>query len=322
MPDYAVYGGYLRSELSFPELRPVEGCSAPAWTLRTAREYGALGDGILLGEHDGIDRRVFIYRHRDGYRVQYSDSLGYFFISAGGAEITWCPEENYDVEMARLAIMGRMIPTALHAAGMLCLHGSAVAFEQAGVAFLAPSRSGKSTLALACAQAGARLLTDDALPVDPGPPVMVGPGVHALRVWGDSAERLVGGEFRSSRAPRGKHILEQLPESRVMLERVPLAAVYLLHPVRSLDDGAVVRRTVTPAVPAAVNIVKHLKVGGVMGAAESSLSFDRAVRVAQSVPVYTLSVLRDLARIDEVVAQITDWHRLPEPSGALAGTAT
>lgn len=321
MPDYAVFGGYLRSELPFPELRPVEG-RTPTWTLRIAREHAALGEGELLGEHDGIDRRVYIYRHRDGYRVQYSDSLGYFFISASGAEIVWCPEENHDIEMGRLAVMGRMLPTALHAAGMLCLHGSAVAFEQAGVAFLAPSTSGKSTLALACARAGARLLTDDALPVDPGPPVMVGPGVHALRVWADSAEALTGGEIRSSRAPRGKHILEQLPPSRVMLERVPLAAVYLLHPVRSLPDGTAVRRAVTAPVPAAVNIVKHLKVGGVMGGAEAGVSFDRAVRVAQSVPVYTLFVVRDLARIDEVVAQIMEWHRLPEASGALAGTAS
>ena len=29
-----------------------------------------------------------------------------------------------------------------------------------------------------------------------------------------------------------------------------------------------------------------------------------------------------LRRIDEVVAQIMEWHRLPEASGALAGTAS
>jgi hypothetical protein len=317
MPDYAVFGGYLRSELPFPELRPVTDCT-PTWTLRISDAKAPAGDGQLLGEYEGVGRQVYIYRRDGGFRIQYSDALGTFDISADGAQITWCPEENADIEIARLAIIGRMLPTALHAAGTLCLHGSAIAFEQGGVAFLAPSTSGKSTLALACARAGGRLLTDDTLPVDPGPPVTVGPGVHAVRVWGDSARHLLGDDLRSNRAPYGKHILEELPMQKVMHGRVPLAAVYLLQPVKSIDDGSAVRRMPTPGVLAAVNIVSHLKVGAVMGAAESSLSFDRAVRVAQSVPVYTLAVVRELGRIDEVVAQIRDWHAQPLPSGELA----
>jgi hypothetical protein len=217
--------------------------------------------------------------------------------------------------MVRMAILGRILPTALHAAGTLCLHGSAVALDGRGIAFLAPKLHGKSTLALALANAGARLLTDDTLPVDPGPPVTVGPGVHSVRLWGDSAERIAGSRVRSNRMPGGaKHVFDELPESQITLERVPLAAVYLLKPVAPLAGGEAVRRARVAAVPAAMSIVTQLKVGAVLGGEESARSFDRAVRVAESVPVFSLEVVRDFARMPDVVAQLLAWHGAPSPA--------
>ena len=137
-----------------------------------------------------------------------------------------------------------------------------------------------------------------------------------MRLWSDSAERFLGERFlgetvASNRAPAGKHIFNELPKNRVALDRVPLLAVYLLRPVASLPDGAAVRRTPVAPVPAAMSIVTQLKVGAVLGGTESALSFDRAVRVAGSVPVYTLNVVRDFDRMPEVVGQIMEWHDHP-----------
>ena len=146
---------------------------------------------------------------------------------------------------------------------------------------------------------------------------MVGPGVHSVRLWSDSAERFVGERVSRNRAPAGKHIFNELPKDRIALDRVPLLAVYLLRPVASLPDGAAVRRTPVAPVPAAMSIVTQLKVGAVLGGAESAVSFDRAVRVAGSVPVYTLNVVRDFDRMPEVVAQIMEWHG--HPVGSLHG---
>ena len=320
MPDYAVFGGCLRTEVSFPELRPVTG-RAPTWTLRVVDALETMTDERLLGVHDllGI-RTATIFRHADGFRIVYSDENGSYDISAAGDQIRWLPGEGYNVEFVRMAILGRILPTALHAAGVLCLHGSAVALERGGITFLAPKLHGKSTLALSLARAGARLLTDDALPVHPGPPVLVGPGVHSVRLWEDSAERLLGDDVRSSRAPGGKHILEELPADQVMIEQVPLDAIYLLRPAASLDDGSAVRRTLSAPVPAALAIVAQLKGGAVLGGEESAVSFDRAVTVARAVPVYTLDVVRGYERMPEVVAQLLEWHGAPLGATPLAVT--
>jgi 3'-phosphoadenosine 5'-phosphosulfate sulfotransferase (PAPS reductase)/FAD synthetase len=69
-----------------------------------------------------------------------------------------------------------------------------------------------------------------------------------------------------------------------------------------------------------MSIVTQLKVGAVLGGSESAVSFDRAVRVASSVPVYTLNVVRDFDRMPEVVGQIMEWHGHPVVSlqGAVA----
>jgi hypothetical protein len=315
MPVYSVFGGYFSSEVTFPELREVA-APAPTWTLRIVDALPEASELTLLGVHQASVRTASTYKWPGGFRIVYSDENGTYDVSRDGSQITWLPGSGADVELARMAILGRVLPTALHAAGTLCLHGSAVALDQGGIAFLAPKLHGKSTLALALATAGARLLTDDTLPVEPGSPVTVGPGVHSVRLWSDSAERFLGerilGEtVASNRAPAGKHIFNELPKNRVALDRVPLLAVYLLRPVASLPDGAAVRRTPVAPVPAAMSIVTQLKVGAVLGGTESALSFDRAVRVAGSVPVYTLNVVRDFDRMPEVVGQIMEWHDHP-----------
>jgi hypothetical protein len=319
MPVYSVFGGYFSSEVSFPELREVA-ATAPTWTLRIVDVRPEVSELTLLGVHQASVRTVSTYKWPGGFRIVYSDENGTYDVSRDGSQITWLPGSGADIELARMAILGRVLPTALHAAGTLCLHGSAVALEHGGITFLAPKLHGKSTLALALATAGARLLTDDTLPVEPGSPVMVGPGVHSVRLWSDSAERFLGEtvpSISSNRAPAGKHIFNELPEDRVTLDRVPLLAVYLLRPVASLPDGAAVRRTPVAPVRAAMSIVTQLKVGAVLGGSESAVSFDRAVRVASSVPVYTLNVVRDFDRMPDVVGQILEWHG--HPAGSLQG---
>ena len=322
MPVYSVFGGYFSSEVTFPELREVP-ATAPTWTLRIVGVLPEVSELTLLGVHQASVRTVSTYKWPGGFRIVYSDENGTYDISRDGSRITWLPGSGADVELARMAILGRVLPTALHAAGTLCLHGSAVTFADGGITFLAPKLHGKSTLALALATAGARLLTDDTLPVEPGSPVMVGPGVHSVRLWRDSAERFLDEtvpSISSNRVPAWKHIFNELPGDRVALDRVPLLAVYLLRPVGSLPDGAAVRRTPVAPVRAAMSIVTQLKVGAVLGGSESAVSFDRAVRVASSVPVYTLNVVRDFDRMPEVVGQIMEWHGHPVVSlqGAVA----
>lgn len=308
MNRYAVFGGCLSSELDFPEL--VTARAAPTWTLRTA--HGALPAGPLefLGQ-DKVDPniQVRLYRIEGRYLLRFDDT-GDFLISEDGHLVEWYPAPGARLESARIDVLGRALPLALHRRGTFCLHGSAVAFPTGGVAFLAPKFGGKSTLALALTNVGARLATDDTVAVDLGPPAQLHPGVHTLRLWLDSASRL-------SDAP----VLETLPgdkqlvgpsSDRLQMAPVSLRAIYLLAPVPGRSAAAI--REPMSEVAAALALIRHAKLGPLFGGAESTVWLRWAAALAGTVPVYRLEVVRDYLRLPEVVAHLLEWHG--EPSEA------
>lgn len=316
MFDYSVFGGCLRSEIPFPELRPISS-RQPTWTLRRSDRPTVAAESVLLGT-DTVDGpvKVRLFKTGRGFQLVYDDT-GCFDVSASGAEIHWHPGQNARVEAARLDVIGRVLALAAHAAGGLCLHGSAVATEGGGIAFLAPKYHGKSTLAHALVAAGARLATDDAVPVELGTPVMMRPGVHRIRLWTDSAERVGQAGFKIDPSAVDKHCLDQLPADRLMTRPVPLSAVYLLAPTPSEAGGSAVERQRLPSVPAALSLVRNATVGPLLGGPESEAVLERAVALARVVPVFALKVVRDFERLPEVVEQLMEWHE----GAPLAGSA-
>ena len=312
MQTYAIFGHVLRSEIDFPELRTLAGAD-PRWTLRRSRRQPPLNGARLLGEEDtgdGTHVRLYARTSPHGYRLEYDDSTGAFDVSADGREMTWFPAANPNDEMVRLHIIGRVFATALHASGMYCLHGSGVALGDGAVGFAAPRFWGKSTLALALTQSGARLVSDDTLPIHPdGHPLMLWPGVHSVRLWGDSAARIAGQESPRDANPfAAKRTLSAFPDQRLASRPEPLSAIYLLAPHEGNGHSPAVRRTPVPPVAAALALIGHAKIGALLGKFEARRIFDRAVRVASGTPVYRLDLPRDFEHIDEVAAQLFEWH--------------
>jgi hypothetical protein len=310
MPTYAIFGHCLRSEIVFPDLEAIEH-ETPRWTLRISQRRPALHDVELLGQEDiGDGTDVRLYRWAAGYRLQYEDSTGAFDVSADGRLITWFPATDPDPEMVRLHVIGRVFGTALHASGMYCLHGSGVALDGGAVGFVAPRFWGKSTLALALTNACGRLLSDDTLAIQPDEATArLWPGVHSVRLWGDSVLR-VGGEDPAGGAPpfEVKRTLSTFPDRLLAREPAPLSAVYLLAPRSTIGRSPVVDRVRIAPVPAALSLVAHAKIGALLGRSEARQVFERAVRVASQVPVYRLNFPRDFEHIGAVVAQLAQWH--------------
>ncbi len=310
MPYYSVFGGCLRSEIAFPELRTIAR-AAPRWRLHVSSRQQALDHAELLGIDDvGDGSEVRLYKFAGGYRLQYDDNTGAFDVSADGREITWFPVAHPNEEMVRLHVLGRVLATALHAAGTFCLHGSGVALQGGAIGFLAPRFWGKSTLAMALAKTGARLLSDDTLAVHPDDvPLLLWPGVHSVRLWGDSAEKIAGDDPAGGAAPFAiKRTFTGLPERLLACHPVPLSAIYLLAPREGNGNGSVVRRAPVAPVPAALSLVGHAKIGALLGKSEAPKVFARAVRVASRVPVYRLDVPRDFERVGDVVTHLTMWQ--------------
>jgi hypothetical protein len=320
MPDYEIFGGCLRSDLPLHELREIGGVQ-PNWTFRIAEERPPMGGGgaELLGEDVTGVGTVHLYRSPAGFRVEYNDT-GTYDVSPDGREIVWYRVPDADMDLVHTDVMGRVLAVALHASGVFCLHGSAVAVGESCAAFLAPKRHGKSTLAVALTAAGARLMTDDTLAVDLGGRPMAWPGVHCVRLWPDSERHLRGQSTADDGGSRRKAQVGDFALDELMRERMPLGALYLLRPVKAENGAAAVRRVQLAPMQAAIALVKNTKLGGLLGKSETPTVLRQAGAVAEAVPVYLLEVVRDLGRIAEVVETIMSWHG--QPSGAPATAAT
>jgi hypothetical protein len=308
MHHYSVFGGCLRSELEFPDLSPTS-CRRPDWTVRLAPEPRVRSDDVPLGEQLLGDVTVRLYRTVGGFRLEYA-TFGTVCVSEDGSRITWHPGPAELPEFSRAVLLGPALALALHQTGVVCLHGSAVALDHAGLAFLAPKFYGKSTLAFALVTAGAKLLSDDALAVDPGAPPMVRPGVHSVRLWADSAEWLRVSELAGQVVAGLKQTAAGLPPTLLARQCTPLSAVYLLRPIRSDVERIRVKRTRLRVVPATVSLAHHTKlVDPLIGYVAAGSQLRWAALLAQAVPVYTLRFCRRFDCLQEVVARLVEWHR-------------
>jgi hypothetical protein len=305
MPDYSVYGGSLRSEIPLATLPP--GAGAPRWTLRRASGEPLATELRQLGE-DEVDAvtRVRLFRHSGGFRLEYDDT-GVFDVDTTGTLIDWYAGQRAVPEAVQLDVLGRVLPTAMHASGALCLHGSAVEVADGAVAFLAPKRHGKSTLAHALARAGARVITDDVVAIDLEPEPRMRPGVPQLRLLRDSARHL-GGSDDAPAGAGGKVIVHPDESKRTTRAELPLAALYLLQPIRAELAVESAERIPLAGVAAAMALLPQTRLAPLLGKSEAAVLLDRAVRLAAVVPTYTLRVARDFARLDEVVSRLLSWH--------------
>lgn len=307
---YEVFGGTLRSELEIAEL-PVAAAVTPDWTLRVVDGPATADTGELLGSDTVFgETRVRGYRKTDGYVLAFDDT-GRFDISANGSVITWYRPTDAEPESAQADVTSRVLSLALHASGIFTLHASAVSVAGTGLAFLAPKHHGKSTLCSALVLAGGRALSDDTVPVRPGSPTMLSPGLPRLRLWSDAAARLFGTDAEPKIR---KRIMDELDADQVETRSVTFGAAYVLNPVTDLPDGAAVARERLDTIEATMSLVRHAKLGPILAGSESPVILSRAADIANAVPVFVLHVVRDLDRIEEVAKQLFRWHA-PGPAG-------
>jgi hypothetical protein len=317
MPVYSVFGGFLQSEFTFAGLRPSV-TAAPTWTFRVDRSQARVEAVVEIGrEQVSPELTIILSRARDGATIlSYSAyGLGDFRISSDGREISWTPGPDAWLDALRWVLLGRVMATAMYVGGTLCLHGSAVALGAQGICFLAPKFHGKSTLAAALVSAGARLVTDDVLPIDVGPPVRMRPGVPVLRLRADS-ERVVALAGRGhGRADDdvGKARFDFSAESDLVVDSQGLAAVYILAPVgEEPARGCAATRTSLVGVQALEMLVRHSSIAPLLSCSEARVLLSHASAIVRSVPIYTLCSIRALDRLGDVVQALQEWHGSPQ----------
>ncbi len=180
---YQAFGLAIRSELQLPEL--IEG---------SAGKYDV---DILFPRPDEagtLDRfSETTLRVTDGEAYFSYAGIGSFLIRAGN-QILIDPAPGVDEGSLRLFLLGNVLGTLAFLRGFLVLHGSAVAIDGQGVAFLGHSGEGKSTMAAAFSDKYP-LIADDVLVIrtDEAVPLICPAFPHLKLLSGNG--RLLGVRF-------------------------------------------------------------------------------------------------------------------------------
>lgn len=304
MTDYRAFGGRLRSDLSFPHLPELRAAGAADWRLSVSSVEPPPVEGEPRGEDQVTPRvRVRLFEDDDGVRLVYDDT-GQFAVSADGRRITWWPGPDADRGAARIDVLGRVLPLALHLGGLLVLHASAVRTPAGAVGFMGPKGSGKSTLAMALHREGATVITDDALAVEAsGEGAMARPGVANLRLRRDAAVHAgldTGPDGASSED--GRTVMGLAGDAPA--GSLPLAALFLLDPLPPDAAGPPARRAALDMAPTALALVGQAKLGPLLGPSRAKELLRRAASVAEDVPLERLRIPRDLDCLAEAARAV------------------
>lgn len=306
---YSAFGQGLCSSLDFPELRRSSG-SEVRWRFGLMEDGEQSTDGWLLGTeplYRNVEARL--YQRPNGFRIEVDDT-GIYDFSPDGSTIGWLPNPEPWWDFGRGHLLGRVLSTSMHFNGLMVLHASAVMTADGSIALLGTKGSGKTTLALSLVDAGARLVTDDTLPVSPED-CLAWPGIHSLRLTHESAS------FQTSLGPLappgrdGKIVAGPLDEMLTTDVPTNLRAIYLVEPAVSHDPNQVVARTTLDPLRATAALVAHAKSGRMLGRDQVGVLFDRAERIASRIPVRVLAVHRDTDRLSEMAQRIIEWHGGP-----------
>lgn len=303
---YRVAGRLLESDLPFEDLGSEPAGEQPV-TLTIAEGDPRLpGDGDLARTVDDPDHPepfIAAYRHEAGFRWLVR-GIGEFAIHDRGRRIDYRLHPDASPTDAEHFLLGPATGVALQMQGVVLVHASAVRFDGRAVAFAGPSGFGKSTLAAACLRAGATLLADDVLAVEPGSPPMALPYLPRLKLWGDSLG------FFGAQPGRYRPVLSRFEKRRVPAaalgaftdEPVPLGVIYLLHPLPP-EQARIAVTEVQPA-EAALELITDMYMADLYSPQRAAAHLAAIGGLVEAVPVRALEYPHDeeaLARLVEHV---------------------
>lgn len=218
-----LYGYEIRSPLEFEYLRLGEG--EPLTVM--------VGDppdsppGELLRTWAPPEFPVQSRLHADGtaYRLWYERD-GWYVVEPGARRLV-VPSSGDSLRREE-RLWG--LPILLHfmARGDVPLHASCVEVDGKALLLAAPGKHGKTTLAMAFAALGYRVLAEDLVCLRPGSAPAVIPGPAMLRVRNDMADVCrVPGAAELRRDDERAHL--SLESSRGTCDPVPVAGIVMLH---------------------------------------------------------------------------------------------
>ena len=187
----------------------------------------ALGSPILVWEPPAFPFAARLYRLGDDFSLDV-DKVGWFVVESSPSRIV-VPPSN-DVLRREERLWGLPVLISFLRRGDLPIHAAAVEIDGSAVIVAGPSRAGKTTIAMACAAAGWRVLSEDLTCVRLGQPTLVLPGPAMLRPRPDVAVALPVNRADVLRRDAERWHLRPRTTGPDDGKPVELAAIVLLRP--------------------------------------------------------------------------------------------
>ncbi len=228
-----LHGLALATTFPLHQDRPAPPGTVPDVTVREgppmAHTLETPGGRVLLDFGENPDRWYTAVERPDGSVLLRVYTVCDFVVSADQGSVEMRMVEGTDPGMGAILTCGTLVALLLQLRGSLVLHASGVELGDTVIAFLGHSGMGKSTLAALMCTAGARVVTDDVLPILPGPVPTVLPGATELRLR-PGAESLTAdlaaGTFRQRQSTDNRQVIglegargTQLPLGAIVLPR-------------------------------------------------------------------------------------------------------
>jgi hypothetical protein len=251
---YSVFGLFLRSNISIPELVPLDTpLSNPVVSIHMATSPAA---GEIPDEPKTLtytsaytdptgQPALRIWKIADGrflYLVYYDGTQ--FWMNREGTELWAQWPDSLTIEDAATYLLGPVLGLLLRLRGVTCLHASAVSFGDRAIAFVGSEGAGKSTTAAMLAQKGYAVVSDDVVALTERQGAFyVYPAYPYLCLWSDSVTIVYGPEKKlpSFSASWDKRLLS-LAGNQLKFEAqpLPLGAIFVLGERSSLANAPLI----------------------------------------------------------------------------------
>jgi hypothetical protein len=310
--QYYFFGQRIRSNLPLPGVSPANSCrddcdvdlhigipqqfgrensSGSEQLMYASAETNAAGEPVL---------RILTVAHGEFIRLAYEDGTKFWLDrNRQNVWVTWPATSS--LENAVSYLLGPVLGLVLRLRGVTCLHASAVAFEDRGVAFVGAPGAGKSTTAAAFAREGCGILSDDivALAENEGA-FQVMPGYPYLCLWPESVKMLYDSPKELPRIiPDGEKRRLDLGNQGTQFERRPLklGAIYVLEERRA-DPAPYVE--IPRAKAALLSLVADTYANKILDRDLRAREFEVLSRLVETVPIRRVYSHTDASRISDL----------------------
>lgn len=228
-----------------------------------------------------------------------------FHIARDGKVITAVSLDGAPDKAFRTYMLGHLLSYALLSMGHETVHAASVVMNGAAIGILGDSARGKSTLAAAFLQAGAKMLSDDFLVLgQEAGEYIVYPGFPRIKLYERVSQHLLadrsqGTPMNADHCPKMVYPLED-----AVLGPVPLKAFYSLASPKTVGALKGVRIEPLTERDAYLELLENSFNAKVKTPQRLTSQFQWATELVKRVPVKRLSYPRILSILPEVIAAV------------------